>query len=830
MPQARPASCVWTLACAAALACGGPPARSPGASSPGGIRRATGGRPPLATVIREGDPRAAVAVAVTTDGVAPDRAALAAVSLAGLVRERLAARGIEARAVAGWGGWRLSALVGSAADASSLVTAVRAALVSPVAANEPALAAVARQSALLAERPLPAEALGEVATCTGEPYGAPGSAPPTLSELEAWRSAAHGTGRVALATAGPASIADAVAAALARGDAWPPASPAPETPWPPANAPAAVYDASGEVPPGAARVVVTARTPGPERAVAAAAALGTSGGPLISRLAALTAPGRLRSVAATAHPDGGCLAATIDLSARDLTTDAAARIATAAALARQEIDVEIADAAASEDALRDPLTNAPDPRDAAERAAWWTLAGPRHDTGAGADEPRLHVTVGLAPPKDATAPAAPEMADAVRSQIDRATLAWKVPVVDARVLVERGQGELWLLVASPCGTTAESAGDAGLGAAVVMEAAAQAGDGSADALAEPFIAADGLGVLVHGRARDGEPPTVHARRLADLAARTFEADPIDLDAAARARTRVLVDASRPEARSRQALAAALEPVHPSWIEPRGTMLGVSSASNEALAVREAALRAGPIRVAVLANTSVAQAEAASVAVDRWIARRPGESRTCPSLAAAPAPRAGIYAVAAPPGAFSEAWLALPLAAADPSVWTAATWFAAALDGPDGILARALGGRPGVPGAAIAGSAGRGASAALARSWGAALVGARRSPALVVRVAADDDALDAAVAQVRGVLDHLRRQGLSEDETARATASVAARRLSASLDPRARVVALWRGEAEPTPPPSDALRAFAASTLRDESLVVVASRPRRPESR
>src|SRR5690349_7579489 len=104
MPLPRPASRVWTLACAAALACGGP-ARSPSPvpARRSVVTRATGSwRPPLATVVRDGDPRAAIAVAVTTDAVAPERGALAGGSLAALVRARLETRGIDARAVGGW--------------------------------------------------------------------------------------------------------------------------------------------------------------------------------------------------------------------------------------------------------------------------------------------------------------------------------------------------------------------------------------------------------------------------------------------------------------------------------------------------------------------------------------------------------------------------------------------------------------------------------------------------------------------------------------------------------------------------------------------------------
>ena len=158
---------------------------------------------------------------------------------------------------------------------------------------------------------------------------------------------------------------------------------------------------------------------------------------------------------------GGCVAVTFDLAARDLASSAPERIATAAALARQEMSVEIADGAARPDVADESARRAADPRDAAERAAWWALAsrhGPSSDS-----EPRLVIAVGVAATRGAAE--APKT-DALRAAIDRAALAWRSPVVEGRTRVERGQGETWLLLASPCGTRPEAFGDAGLGATV----------------------------------------------------------------------------------------------------------------------------------------------------------------------------------------------------------------------------------------------------------------------------------------------------------------------------------------------------------------------------
>ena len=802
------------MALAGSIGCG---AHRPGAGAEAAgwalATRSTGdGRPPLAVVAREGDAQGAVAVAVTTAGLAPGRGALAAVALAALVQARLAEHGIDASAVGGWDGWRLRALVDSPATMQRIIDAVRTALLTPVAPDEVALAAVARKAAALARRPLPDPAFAEVARCTGEAYGEGDPTPPQASELEAWRRAAHGLGRVAIATVGDATLADAAAQALRRAPAWPRGATVPPSPWPAAHGPTAVYAAAGELDPGAARIVVTARTATPERAVAVAPALGDPRGPLASRLAALEAPARVRSVIATAQVDGGCLATSIDLSAWALASDAPARIATAAALARQEVAVEIADGTAPPDVGRELTRRAADPRDAAERAAWWSLAGPR--AGETDAEPRMTLTVGRAPPRDGAA--GPGEPDAIRTEIDRATLAWHTPVVEARTFVERGQGETWVLLASPCGTGSESTGDAGIGAAVALAAAAQAGDVARDAQVEPFVSVDGVGVIVHGPARAGESPERHARRLADGTARAFAANELDPARAMQARTALLARAAQTDSRALGSLANALALGHPSWLVPEGTLFGLSSISDESVAVRAAAVRAGPLRVAVLANVDAAQAQAALRAVNRWVARRPGESRACPSIATPTPPRPGTYAVDLPDGASSEVLIGVPLPPGDAAAQTGGAWLAAALDGPDGLLAHALGAnRADAP------------ATSLAQAWSAAVLGAPQALSLVVRLVGPDASIDSAVAQVRALLDRLRHGALRDEDRTRAGAALARTKQASSLDPRARLIELWRGQPSSPAPSLDDLRAFAAASLRDEAFVIVAARPPRP---
>ena len=147
---------------------------------------------------------------------------------------------------------------------------------------------------------------------------------------------------------------------------------------------------------------------------------------------------------------------------------------------------------------------------------------------------------------------------------------------------------------------------------------------------------------------------------------------------------------------------------------------------------------------------------------------------------------------------------------------ATTWVAASLDGADGLLARAL-----LP----PGDAGR----TLALASSASVLGLHDAAIVVRVVVADDASLDGAVAQTRVLLDRLRQGALREEDRARAAALLTRTTLAASLDPRERAIALWRAEPSQPQPSLDALRTFAAATLHDDAMVIVAARPPRADA-
>jgi hypothetical protein len=138
--------------------------------------------------------------------------------------------------------------------------------------------------------------------------------------------------------------------------------------------------------------------------------------------------------------------------------------------------------------------------------------------------------------------------------------------------------------------------------------------------------------------------------------------------------------------------------------------------------------------------------------------------------------------------------------------SAASWIAGALDGPRGLLEKALGD-------------------GLARSSGARMLGPSGARAIVIHIEAPSSALDTAVAQTRALLDRLRQGAWSADDVARAKQQEELARAARLADPQQRLIALFRGDVA-TPAASLAeVRATAAAVLRDELLIIVAARPR-----
>ena len=743
----RLAAAILLLACG----CAGPP---PQMATSSDVRQARD-RPPVVILAREGDPASAISVAIST-GDDPASAAAIAGWLEGKV-PRL-------RVTPAWDGVRATMLVENEAAASAAAEAIRAALLASVRDDD--LVHAKKKLAALASRPIADASLAAWARCSGALLGTPGKEDPSLADLEAMR-AAIGTGRVAFAVAGTRGVGEAVARTITEGPTWKAAVPLAAVKTAPGTA---VFEGAIDAP----RVHIALSMGSSSAAVRAAEALGDPNGPLETRLHTLDVPFHLREVVGAAHPVGGCVAMILEGNASGEST--AARVADAVALV--DVEARLAEGRDDLDATK-MARRAGDVREAAERAAWWALADRVKADGSASVVLEMPTRRGGGKDERPVEPSAATLAQA----IETAKTAWQKPVVDGRVKVESGQGETWVLIASPCGTDVEGELDAGATALAMAAARANLPE------AEVFVAPDGAGLILHGAPLPGESAQSHAQRLGDQIARAFAG-------VSRARNLVSVREDLPAAM----LGSVLSAGHPSWVFPWGQSEATLRIGEGVVVGRAQALRAGPLRVAVIANVDRAQGDAAVRAADRWIDRRGDAARACPTLPLVPAAKPGTYALDSKPGAMPEALLAFPIANADDNP---ARTIALAFDGDEGLLGKALGD--------------------LARSSSARVMGSPRTPALVLRIASPQSTLDQAVQQARALVDRVRQNGLAAADLDRATASA----LDASLDPRARLVATWRG-VETKMSSAEDVRTFALRALGEDRLVVVAARPPRPK--
>lgn len=760
--------------------------------------RKDGTRPRLTLVSRDGDPAPAVAIAVATD-LGP----IATVALAGLVEARLRAAGFAVDSRSDRDGFRIRWSGAEAPRTGAFVAAAIAAFQRPVAPGSSDVATASQRVQALRRHPLEAPELVPVAACTGR-LGA-GAAEPSVdpngpafaSELERWRRAALHAGRASIAAVGPTAFCAAMTAAVDRAPPWPQGAPAADA-WAKADAYGAY--ATHAVDRRGARASIALRVADPRVAIAAAERIGAADSPLRARLGALPEPWRAVEVTGTARPRGGCIAVTIEAAQPIAPGSLDGAAARAIALVQHELRIELADAADPLAAARQILTAA-DPREAAGRAAWWALSG-----AAGESSERWAVALGTAPDSRG----APAVSTArLAAALDRAR-APAAPI-ERRFAVERGQGELWLLLASPCGSADEVAQDAGATGLSLLSALASDPGRSDGVRVEPWITPDGIGVIAHAAPRDAaEAPAELARRVGDAAARVLVAASPSLEGLAAARAAVLDRIDRASGRQGAALerfALAVAPEHPSWLDPLGTWTRVAGASVETLRFRWQALAEGPLRLAVVANADLQQAQAAAAAVDRWLSVRRQE-RTCEPASASPH-RPGRYTATLPPGTeLAQVLVGLPVPPRGTPGYELAELTALALDGPDGLLAPAL------------------SSVGVVAGASARVTGGSRAAALIVDVRVPSEAVETTVTDVKALLARLARGAATDADFARAAGLAARRERNELTQPRRRLVDLWSARA-PTAivrPTAVAWREWLAATLREASLVIVEAKP------
>lgn len=765
--------------------CGGSQANGLNAGSASGSSRGGSARielrevdshPPINLVVRLGDPLPAVAFAS-----AQDRGSVASVAVSALLLSRLAARGInDVMSVPTENGLQLAALCADQAAARAFIEQVTAALATPVAERDPALRAIQEHLAALRSRAFAGKGEANAAACSGEVGLAPGMGVPDVStaagraELEGFRQFAFAARASAFAAVGPSEFVNAAASELEDVPNWP-SGDAAEDPWPENDT------AEADSVEGARRLSISLRVADADGALAALRTLSGTRAVLPSRLRAFLPGVSLERVAFQARPRGACLR--VDLGLPDSDPGTTPRdAALAVSLVSEEAH---AGAVAAARSIEENIIEPSDPRQAAARAAWRALTGRREP---GPERRAIAVSVHAS-----ERPAFDGFANVLREVEAHPARA----PMEARLRAEPGQSELWVLLGSTCGTLAESNDNAGQSAIALTMAAHEA---SADVELEPWITTDAVGLLAHSPRLPLESANEQAERVARALSRALSERSNAVDALAIAQSELFASVGGVPRPGYARLLDALAPEHSAWLDPRGTWASLAQANRDSVAARSRELLHGPLRVAVLSNEDEAQATVASRALDRWFAPWRDDTRRC-QASAERAPRSGELTLAVPDSGNAEsAYIGVPF----PSrlkFEREAEAFAALLNAPRGPLGLAL------------------SAAGINASARASIIGGGRAAALLVEIHAGDEDARKATLEVRRALDRAVAGQISNDDLATAQRNAAQRALGSSLDPRRRIVDLWRGGATEGTLSRASLRAFQAALSGAAQVVV-----------
>jgi hypothetical protein len=755
------------LLCALSVGCGS--AKRPGearAAEAGGPssrieERSLSERPPLSVIERQGDPEAAIAFASLASAAPELHAAFGEV-----LAQRMARAGFQAQLVAHGLGFELMVLGENAERARLATQALLQALTRPLAPGELGTASAPAD----ADR-TPASA---VAQCSAE---LPGRRRVTdAAELDRERTASFARDRSAWAVVGDAEAAEAVGAALAAGPDWPELGQVRST----LSERSVTEVLRGD----RATLSVALTVADPNRALGAAASLGDAKSPLAIRLAALGAGLRLRRVVATAHPVGACLRVDSDLDASPLPD--ARRLGFAIQLIDEEAGLSLAKVT-GENRLELTAISAADPRLAARAAAYRALTEPARR---------------LAPARliALTTPDEGPLAPSLDAAIEQARVEMAAPAIETRLRVEAGQPGIWALVSTPCAAATERADNAGH-AAVLLGAAAARPTGNVRL--EPWVGAEGLGILGFAERAAGETDAETAARLGNALGQALLAPPEAVDVAT-ARGELLRGAGVEPHPLLDALLESLAPGHVGALAPRGSATSLQAASREAVLARQRDLWRLPHRLAILSSTDAADAAFVTRSLSRWL-KTPDARRASPCESEISAPVRGDLSLSAGSGATPEgSYLAFRIPGKSGAE---ANLLAELLNLPGGALARALT-DPELVGAARA-----------------LVFGSSSARAFVVQVSAFEGREAEALSRVQKLFERLSSGGiLTSAETDAALGRQRTARRLAALDPRYRLVQLLEpGSAAPVD--AAALRKLA-STLRPE-LAVIARNAARP---
>jgi hypothetical protein len=720
--------------------------------------------PRLALVERDGDPERGVALAVYV-GASPS----AAFALSLLTDQRVRDAGFEGSTVsAGSSGFIVRALVTSTEDVTRFVRSANAALVAPVTLEDAGRVAANWRASPPRQAATTSEAA--VARCSGELLLDPNADGPASipSRLAPWLASIV-AGDAAFAVVGAKDYLEAAGDAVGEIPPWARLGFTP--------GPSFDRELAGAQPAVGAQQSLSVALWGLPAATALAGAerLGEPDSLLSVRLAAGFPPWNVWRIHSNLSRGGACLRVDLQSSGAPPNLNA---IATSVASTVDELEYTLARVRPGPWVVaKQPLVvEAPD--EAAAVAAWQAVSMP----------PPTAVGAAPAPPEAPRSGPARRLVHyygpfAEGAQVGAGAEGLALPPgtpppgLELRRGVEPGQGQFWMLLATPCGTGAEDGTSAG-SLALSLHAVARGHDTTSAVNLEPWLSVDGMGLLAHsGPASPYESSSEQAERVAEgLMRALLSAGPSPADIAA---SRDILLEELPSGVA-PGLSLALRQTtanHPSYLDARGTWASLTAISaRTAQLERERFLRT-KLRLASLGNHDEAQLQAAEHRLLALLGSVDAGAAQCPPrgvVSSVP----GKYVIDASGVRDADAVVAIPLPPSPGGPSEEALWTEWLMNRPGGWLSQALQ-RPGLVSTARARAIGGGAAAAL-----------------VIEIHAVDDKHEEAVAQVRGLLERLRAGAATAADVKSAREHLARVEASRKLNPRGRLVDLWFGSRRP----------------------------------
>jgi hypothetical protein len=623
-------------------------------------------KPSLVVVEREGDPQPWIAFSVR---LPPD--SVISETLGALLESRLS-RQLQIPVVlqTHQDGFHLGFSVSETISIPQLLSSIRTAMLTPFVMNRADVALVdARLKALRVLGRNRPHFAGTV-SCTGEAQLDHQRQLPSMmlsstwTQIESWRKDAFTTERVAVSFVGPHPKIVSFGQAYASHPDWPHAPALPLDS--PKGAPTTLY-VNHDIDSKHARLSVSFRFPTRADAIKLAERSLHPRMPLIARLKTLPIAFRVSRFVSTVRPAGSCFSLEVTSEETSLGSKQLQEVsAIASAVIQQEIDIERKPTPGDFGLVERRIRALPSTQEMAAAAGWWALTS---DSATPSAVPQRIVALGIPSrsfPKGSNlgTPFNTTKLDAapLQQQLDLASQRFQTPVVERQIGVERGQGEVWMLLGQPC-PLVETQQEAGLSALALSSMAIEL-QGDRGIQIEPWISAHGVGLIGHATIQDQkETPEQLSERIGDVLARLYFARGPSSAGLVQARRTLTEFLSDPIQRSRSAAISTLIPNFVTQSQPWGLLDVVESVGYDATRIRWEALTQGPLRVAVLANASNAQGQAGVNAVDRWIVRS-STQRTCPALGSAPTLAAGVYSLENSWQKLAVSYLVVPLVTAE----------------------------------------------------------------------------------------------------------------------------------------------------------------------